>query len=243
MSTLRTLCGILLCLAILSQAAAQIDVPDTVADREPLSAKLANPIPEGAQVQGGWSVKPGKWLPAPAGIHIWPAGPGTHTVAFRGIWVKTRPLEIDGETVQVLEGFGFIDESATVTVGEDPGPNPPDPPDPGGKYQIMLFYDADRLDNYPRAQQTLLNSLDLRDQLISDGHYVVAVLESASIAAGVPSRYSKWYDAVRGDPLPRVAIAPREGGKILDADLPADAEQLRQWLNSAQLARWYKGQK
>jgi hypothetical protein len=230
--------SLLLILALCSQAAAQITVPDSVDPHTPIVATLASPIPDGAQVQGGWSVTEGQFLPVPGGVHIW-AGPGKHTVAFRGMWIKTRPIEINGEVVQVLEGFGFVDEQATVTVGEDPGPDPPDPPTPGGPYQIMLFYDADRLDNLPAAQQAILGSVTFRQQLESAGHTVLEVLDGEAIRRGVPSQYRVWFDAVRGDELPRVALAPIKGGKVLDRDLPANTDDLVAWLDSPDVSQWF----
>jgi hypothetical protein len=210
----------------------QITVTPPESDaHDPIVAVLANPIPEGAQVQGGWQASTVKTLPAPEGIHIW-AKPGTHTVSYRGVWIATVPVTLaDGTVVQVLQGFGFLDESATFTVKGGTGPNPPLPPDPGGKWQMMLFYEADRLDNYPEPQRQLLTSRVVREQLTSDGHRFRKVVESAALSGTASAEFEPWFKAVRGKTLPRVAIAPVEGGAVREFPLPADLTALKQLLD------------
>ena len=213
----------------------QIQVPAETPAHEPIVAKLTNPIPDGAQIQGGWTLATGKFLAIPGGIHVW-APPGTHQIAYRGVWIQTVPVTLpDGQIVQVLQGFGFLDETATFTVkggGPDPGPDPPDPPPPGGKWQMMLFYEADRLDNYPEAQRQLLTSRIVRESLEQQGHRFRQVVESSALSGSVSAEFKTWFDAVRGKPLPRIAIAPVEGGAVREFALPTSLTALRQLLET-----------
>jgi hypothetical protein len=212
----------------------QIDVPPETALHKPITARLTNPIPAGAQVQGAWNLPTADFLPAVDGIHIW-APAGTHKLSYRGIWIKTRPITIDGQTVQVLEGFGFIDESASFKVGggPDPGPDPPVPPNPGGPKELMLFYEADQLDNYPEPQRRLLTSLKLREELTSAGHLFYRVIEAGALEANVAgSGWEPWFAAVKGDPMPRAALRNRGGGPVTDVPLPADKAALLKLLES-----------
>lgn len=223
----------LLALAVSSVSWAQIVVPASSELYKPIIAQLGDPIPEGAQVQGGWLTPTAEHVQVSTKtIHIW-AKPGSHIISFRGVWMKTRELTIEGQTVQVLEGFGFIDRQAAFQVqGKEPDPpNPPDPPVPGGPYQIMMFYDADQLDNLPAGQRELLTSLSLRQSLVSAGHVVLEILDESSISSNTPSKYKAFFDSVRGDQLPRIALAPKAGGKVDDYPLPESVEKLMQLLS------------
>lgn len=225
---------VLLVLLIATPCWAQINVPAETEPHAPIAATLANPIPEGAQVQGGWTLATAKFLPVPDGIHVW-APPGVHEISYRGVWIKTVPVTLpDGTVVQVLQGFGFLDETATFKVtggGPDPGPDPPDPPTPGGKWQLMLFYESDRLDNYPEAQRQLLTSRVVRESLEQQGHRFRQVVESSALSGSVSAEFVPWFDAVRGKPLPRIAIAPVEGGTVREFALPESLTALRQLLD------------
>jgi hypothetical protein len=213
----------------------QIDVPAETPAHAPIVAALANPIPEGAQVQGGWVLPTGKFLVVANGIHVW-APPGTNQIAYRGVWIKTTPITLpDGTVVQVLQGFGFLDESAVFKVTGG-GPNPPLPPTPGGPWQVMLFYQADQLDNYPEAQRQLLTSRVVREQLNAAGHVFRKVVEAAALdQAATDGEFAAWFSAVRGKPLPRLAIAPKDGGRVREFPLPTTLGELWEVLKNADL--------
>jgi hypothetical protein len=42
----------------------------------------------------------------------------------------------------------------------------------------------------------------------------------------VPANLKPYWDAIQGDPLPRVAIAPLGGGAVRDFPMPADSVAL-----------------
>jgi hypothetical protein len=112
-----------------------------------------------------------------------------------------------------------------VTLG-DPGPDPP-PPDPiTGPKQLMMFYDADRLDNYPEPQRALLTSLALRKELVSAGHVVLEMVEAEALNGTPPARYKAFFDAARGQAMPVLAMAPKSGGSVRAVPLPADTAGL-----------------
>jgi hypothetical protein len=154
-------------LLLATSAFAQIQVtPPESNAHDPITATLSNPIPEGAQVQGGWQLPTAKSEPAPEGLHIW-AKPGTHTVSYRGVWIKTVPVTLaDGTVVQVLEGFGFLDESATFTVkggdDDDDDPDPPPPP-PVTRLGVVIVEDAEARTSLPYGQVQSMTLPDLRE--------------------------------------------------------------------------------
>ena len=152
---------------------------------------------------------------------------------------------------------GKLEVAAIVVVVEgdqpdpkpDPDPDPePDPkPGPGQKWQVMLFHESDDLDDLPMAQRELIAGRAFREELESKGHRFMGgfdpdtlvtvkrvcngkgCVEVPSVAPGMQA----WWDAVKGDPLPRLAIAPIDGGAILDYPLPAGRAELYQLLEGS----------
>lgn len=129
---------LLLLLIFTSTALGQIDIGREHKPHYPIAAKLTTPIPEDADLQGGWEVSDkARFLECGRAVaHIW-APPGEHRISFRGAWVKTRLVTVDGEQLPVLEGFGWVSESAAFTVlggddDEDDSPDPPPPPPDDG---------------------------------------------------------------------------------------------------------------
>ena len=164
--------------------------------------------------------------------------PGKWVVIEKTEFVFVQPTVLEGGKSIMIEGtagkYGVIyfppgDDTQPMTQvvvlggGE---PDPPDPPEPSGPWQIMMFYDAQYLDDYQPEKRLLLNSLILRDKLEADGHVFLEALEKSDIRDGVPSRYTPWVNAVLNDPLPRIALAPLEGGKVMDFPLPENVEAL-----------------
>jgi len=209
---------------------AQIAIPEVSPPHTPIVAQIAfSGIPEDARTRGTISITDGAWLPAGEAdtYHIW-AAPGSHTITAQGMWVLTRDVQVGDETLPVLVDFGSYRYTAAFTVGEGDDDDDSDPPEPvpDGPWQVMLFYDAATLDDLPEPQRQLLTSRVVRDRLRADGHVLLEVLESAVFRSGVPADYHPWVDAVIGDPLPRIALAPKAGGKVIDFPLPANVELL-----------------
>ena len=131
--------------------------------------------------------------------------------------------------------FGQYAFKAEVLVGNGPvpPPPPPPPPPPGDKKQIVIFYQADKFDNYPQPQRSLLTSLKVREDLVALKHVFLEVLEEAAISTA-SVQFAPFIAAVQGDPLPRIALVPVEGGKVLDFPLPADYAVLLKLLEQPQ---------
>jgi len=103
-------------------------------------------------------------------------------------------------------------------------PVPPDPePDPGGKWQILIFHESTDLPQTPFQQLILLSSSALRDQLAQKGHVLLGIFDKDSFASDdSKGRYTAWWNAIAGATLPRIAIANLDGGIINHYPLPAD---------------------
>jgi len=190
-------------------------------------------VPETALLRGSLQVSNANTLqpiPTESVFYCWAAS-GTHTIAAKGIWVVTDTGKLGGS----LQDFGMYEYSKTFTVGPDVPvppfpPVPPVPPVPGGPYQILLLYDQDQLDNLPSNQRDLLTSLVHRQKLTAAGHRVQLVLAAQTIDPTVPSKFKAFFDAVKDDPLPRIAIAKLDGGKVADFPLPANIADLEKLL-------------
>lgn len=112
-----------------------------------------------------------------------------------------------------------------LTVGDEPLPPPP-PPDQ--KWQVVIVYELDDRDNYSRGQQVLLTSLEFRARLEKEGHRLVpgGIIDQdvVNVDGDITEELASYLAACKGDPLPRICIAPLKGGKVLDFLLP-DTEQ------------------
>jgi len=212
-----------------------INVPAESEPYEPIVAQVESQIPDGASFNGGWEVSEGcKFLKVGEGvIHLW-ACPGEHSLKYSGYWVHTKEVTFkDGDgntvTIQSFLGSGFVNEEAGFKVlGSQPDPPDPDDPGPkpGQKYQIVFFVKSENLHKMPEKQKELVTSLIVRRDLSDLGNKVVQVIDDDMIRSGVPERWTPWIEAVMGDPLPRVALAPIGGGAIQDYPLPSDWEGL-----------------
>ena len=231
----------------------QIAVPQKVEVGDQIVASVTASMPDGATFDGGWSIScidgtacTARYtdLRAENEIGIW-AKPGKYELKFSGFWLLLKEVKFkDGEgndvIIQSYIGHGFINESTAfeVTGGADPiPPNPPLPPTPGGPWKLVLFYDGDDLDNLPQGQQALLKSLKVRNDLKTLGHEVLEIVEANALAqsGSIPARIAPYVTAVKDDPLPRVAIAPKDGGTVLDFQLPNSYEALVALLNDPKL--------
>lgn len=236
---MRYLMTLIFLLLLSAVAQAQIDLPAEIELGQPIVAKLRMPMPPGAEVEGvGWSI--------PAGMtnievdestqHLWVKKAGTYTITFKAFWVLIKEVTFkDGDgnpvTIKSYLGHGLVDEKATIVVKGDSGPNPPDPPTPTGEKQIVLFYNGDLLDDLPAEQRRLLTSMTLRKKIAQQGHVLNEILEVDSLSASTTEKYAKWLRAINGKTVPRIAIAPKGGGDIIDFPLPANGEALFQLLN------------
>lgn len=225
-------CILLIAWLVTASAWAQITItPDKPEPYDVIvaSVNLGDQIPEGAKVRGSWSVESCQWTPCGENIHI-AAKPGKHTIRASGVWVLTRDVTVGEETFPVLVDFGQYDYTKEVLVGDDPVPPPPPP---GDEYRIVMFYQADRLDNYPESQRQLLTSLKLRNQLEELGHIFLEALEVRAIDSASET-YAPFINAVKGDSLPRLAIVPVDGGEVRDYPLPNDYDALLDLLENPQ---------
>jgi hypothetical protein len=218
-------------------------------------ATVQSNIPDGATFSGGWSFACDSGaclveyepLKDDNTIGIWARKSGDYKIKFSGFWIALEEVTFtDGSgkeiTITAYKGHGFISEEAEfkVTGGAAPEPpDPPEPPQPGGPFKIVMFYDASQLDNLPAGQRSLLTSLKLRQQLKEQGHDLLEILESSAVNDGVSVKYKAFIDTVKGDPLPRIAFCPIEGGFVLDFPLPTSYEDLLRLLKSPAIADYY----
>ena len=114
-----------------------------------------------------------------------------------------------------------------IQVGEapDPGPDPPDPdpdPNPDAKWQVMFFQESDDLDNYTQGQRIILAGRKFREELEAKGHTFLGAYDRSAVPKAFVegANLQPWWNAVKGDPLPRFAIAPVNGGPVQDFPLP-----------------------
>jgi len=234
MSRLLAITWLLFCAPVF----AQIEVPAEVKPYVIASAKSHSDVPTGATVDGGWSVSDGVSFVV---IHpneiLWTAPPGKHTLTYAGFWVNTKEVRfLDGSdppkeiVIQSYLGSGRFNESGTSTVaGVDPViPQPPGPAT--GPKHLVFFVEADNLDQMPPAQRYLVNSLQARQNLLAKGHRLILVMDDDQLESNTTGKWRPWIDSVRGDKLPRVGIAPAEGGDVLDYPLPVDWKHLMELL-------------
>ncbi len=179
--------------AIAAPAYAQIELRDVYAAYEPITATLANPIPKGAEVDGRWTVTDGECRPA--GLdkqHVW-AAPGEHLLAFRGVWIKTRTAILeDGQPGLVLEGFGFLDESAEFTVEGVPGPPPPPVPD-GRRWGMIIVETEDQTPEQANLWRRIRAGASLGE---------IQIVDQNSQAAPM----APFKAAIREHPLPALVV-------------------------------------
>lgn len=200
----------------------------------------ATGIPDGAKLRGAVQVsgKASVWQPDSnkSEYAIW-AEPGTHTITASGVWVLTAEVEFNGQKLQVLQDFGQYSYTKSFTVKgavkPDPKPEPdPNPPQPGGPYQLVMFYQEEQLDNLPAEQRELLTSRVYWSELSAAGHLLLGVLP-ANAAPPQNSKFRAFYNAIQNDPTPRLAVASKDnGGPIVDMPLPATKAELNALLKT-----------
>lgn len=226
----------ILALLLPSTAWGQIDVPPSTEPYRVLTASVKASVPEGATFSGGWTASEGvSFLQHDATTIHWTATPGEHSLSYSGLWLHVIPVTFtDGTgkeiTIQSYLGHGSVNESATFTVvgGAEPEPPKPDPPNPAGPKRLVFFLAADDLDSMPYAQKYIVTSLVARKSLAARGHTFLLIDDDQM--QNPPTEYAPWVEAVKGDPLPRVAIADADGGPITDYPMPVDYKHLLELL-------------
>jgi len=122
----------------------------------------------------------------------------------------------------------YAEHVLIVGTAPDPDPDPPDPdppdpdPDPDAKWQVMFFQESDDLDNYTQGQRTMLAGRKFREELEAKGHTFLGAYDRSAVPKAFVegANLQPWWNAVKGDPLPRFAIAPVNGGTVQDFPLP-----------------------
>lgn len=215
-----------------SVALAQLDVKSSYTLGEPIIVKMVVPEKPAEAVLRKDKFK----IPGATAVkvddttwHVW-AVPGKYTIEAMGEWrLYQTIISKDDKEYKVIADEDDYEFTASFEVtggdGPVPPPPPPPPPPPGGPYQVVLFYSPDQLDNLTADQREILNSMVYREKLKAAGHSLLGVL--ADNAAPSPqSKFRAFYDAVSGDPMPRVAVSSKDGSKVVDFPLPATAKEL-----------------
>ncbi|GAG59872.1 unnamed protein product, partial [marine sediment metagenome] len=71
----------------------QITVPPETEPYQPIVASVATDIPEGATMDGGWTMSDGVMtLPSGNDLHIW-AAPGDHELEYKGFWLLLKDVK------------------------------------------------------------------------------------------------------------------------------------------------------
>jgi len=206
----------------------QIEVPAESEANTPIVATITTAVPTGATFDGQWESS-AAFLPAgDNSIHLW-AAPGTHSLSYSGFWVQVEPITFkDGDgntiTVQSYLGSGRVNETAEFSVAGGAEPDNPQPPGPvpTGPKHLVFFVLAEELDTMPPTQKYLVNSLTVRKDLTARGHTLLLVMDDDQLRMTSPGKWAPWINAVAGDQLPRVGIAPAAGGEVEDHELPID---------------------
>jgi hypothetical protein len=218
-----------------------IDVKTSYQDHEPIVVKVApDAMPEGAVLRKAKFKCPGATVVKvdENTFHLW-AAPGKYTVEATGTWrLYQQIIDKNDKEWQVISDEDDYEFAASFEVtggaAPDPLPFPPGPkppsPQPGGPYQLLLLYDAGQLDNLPPSQRFLLTSLVATKKLEALGHRVLGVFAVQEPPTG--SKYKAYFDAAKGDALPRIAIARLSGGKVTDFTLPETYEELAKLLDT-----------
>jgi len=130
--------------------------------------------------------------------------------------------------VNIPTKYELVFHALQIGEGVDPvdPPDPIDPPlPPGKKWQVAVVYEKADAIKLPAAQRLMISGLEFRDKLKAAGHKLVLggmVDQHVTDAAGsVPVDLKPYLDAAKGKVLPRLCIAPLEGGDVLDFPLPA----------------------
>jgi hypothetical protein len=139
----------------------------------------------------------------------------------------------------------LVTAKVVLNVGGEPQPDPdptpdpdPNPPPPPGKWQVVIVYESNDLDNLPPGQQSIIKSLEFRERLTKAGHKLVPGgvwdRNAPNRKGTVPKSLAPYLAACKGETLPRLCISPAGGGKIRTFALPANIDAALTLLSGAQ---------
>lgn len=208
----------------------QISVPAETAPYLPIVATVATDIPEGATMDGGWTVSDGvHTLPSGSALHVW-AAPGVHQIEYKGFWLLLKDVTFTDGTGEVITitsylGHGFVNESATFKVigGVDPEPTPDPTPDEGlinaDGLKILIVRESSQ--PLTAAQQAMLRSTVWMTR-VGSGNWMVV---DPDMTFRVPNIWKDAMDATVNFGVPRVIVSNRPKGGVVKA-LPANLSEL-----------------
>ena len=213
---------------------------------EPIKFSVAAPMPEGAEFTGGWQILPLEGageasfedLKAPNTIGVWAQGGTKYRLTFSGFWIHLGPeitvTDIHGnpQTFRPYLGHGLVNYTHEVVV-KGTSPDPPDPPTPSGKYDVVMFYDKDSLRSMPKEKNAVLNSDKLRQDMAADGHEFLQVFEDDVFSEGIDIKFKPFVEPIKGEPMPVVVVRDKDTGEVKWKPLPASPEAmlalLKEW--------------
>lgn len=210
---------------LVATASAEIVVDETYKPHEPITASLEATYPDGARVDGGWESSTAKIRTAGAldQAHVW-APPGKHSLRFLGVWLQTREVTIDGETVQILQDFGFLREQATFEVTEYDGPDPPPPPPPDERRGIIIEETSERTPEQASLWSRLTRATTIHELLIVDQ-------DSSAESLEIYQQAAREYLRKSGAALPVLVVVSSDDGSVVDVmECPETVDAIKQEL-------------
>lgn len=93
---------------------------------------------------------------------------------------------------------------------------------------MAIIFERDRLDNLPWSQRTIIGSLMFQQRLKAAGHHLVGIVDQHVEGADgkKPEKLTAYLAACEGDPIPRICLAPMQGGPVKDFPLPKTEEEV-----------------
>ena len=195
-----------------------IDCPATAKVHEPVVAVVApTDVPDGARLRGSFTVATGLFIPCGDNTyHLW-LPPGRHLLRARGVWILTRDVLVDGQTLPVLIDFGSYDYEHVIVVG-DPSPDPPPvPPVPPGERWAVVWEETGE-----RTPQQASLYVALRKEFQNDRLLILDVSQlppkwEAWRAKLAPAQSLPALMVVAGNQLVRVVPLPSSVSAVKEA--------------------------
>ena len=211
----------------------------------PASAQITVLPTQGKSLGSASAPEPGKWIVFAAGFL--PVQPvlldGGKTILWEGDAGDYAVIYLPPGDAQPVVQRVTLGGVKPPDPQPDPEPDPQPPPQPV-KWQVAIFVESADLDTMPLPQLEITSSLVFRKTLESSGHKLLGVWDKdrptttvcdGDVCRQVPvgGKHDAYWAAISGDPLPRIAIAPIDGGAVQDFPLPATAAELLQLLQEA----------